>query len=250
MRVSEDALVATKAPGDIRGMFHDISPTYDFLNHLLSLNTDRRWRRLVACRLLERGTAEILDICSGTGDLALALSERAREIGARPRIAGVDFTPSMMRIGAGKFAAAVSRGMAAPHPSVGDAMRLPFASSRFDLVTVAFGIRNVADHRAGVAEMVRVCRDGGRVGILEFSQPRNAALRAAYNAYFFRVLPWVGRLISGSRAYTYLPKSVAKFPDGDEFCSILRGIAGGEVQAHPLTFGIATLYTARVRKAG
>lgn len=248
MRVPEDTLVSTKAPDDIRGMFHDISPTYDRLNHLLSLNTDKRWRRFVARRLVDAGTRDILDVCSGTGDLALAFGAQAGKLGFSPTVVASDFTPAMMRIGRRKFDAVAAAGAAAPHASVGDTVRLPFAASRFDVVGVAFGIRNVADHRAGIAEMSRVCRDGGRIAVLEFSQPRNAVLRGAYNLYFFRVLPWVGRMVSGSRAYTYLPKSVAKFPDGNEFAAMLGAIAGGEVERHPLTFGIATLYIARVRK--
>jgi demethylmenaquinone methyltransferase / 2-methoxy-6-polyprenyl-1,4-benzoquinol methylase len=248
MRVPEDTLVATKAPDDIRGMFHDISPTYDRLNHLLSLNTDKRWRRFVARKLVDEGTRDFLDVCSGTGDLALAFAERVKRLRLPAVIVGSDFTPAMMRIGRRKFADAARTGTTAPHASVGDTLRLPFAASRFDVVGVAFGIRNVADHRAGIAEMARVCRHGGRIAILEFSQPRNPVLRGAYNLYFFRVLPWVGRMISGSRAYTYLPKSVAKFPDGDEFSAMLSGISGGEVQRHLLSFGIATLYVAHVRK--
>ena len=249
-RTPEDALVATKAPRDIRGMFHDISRTYDFLNHLLSLNTDRRWRRFVARRLVTPDVRDVLDVCSGTGDLALAIAEQAVRVGGAPRVVGSDFTPSMMAIARDKFVRAAARSAVTPRPSVGDTMRLPFPYARFDLVTVAFGIRNVSDTAAGLAEMVRVCRTGGRVAVLEFSQPRNALLRGAYNLYFFTVLPWVGRIISGSRAYTYLPKSVARFPDGDEFARMLGAAAGGGVERHPLTFGIATLYVATVRRDG
>ena len=246
----EDALVATKAPRDIRGMFHDISRTYDFLNHLLSLNTDRRWRRFVARRVVTPDVREVLDVCSGTGDLALAIAEQAVRVGAAPRIVGSDFTPSMMAIARDKFGRTAARSAVTPLPSVGDTMRLPFPDARFDLVTVAFGIRNVSETAAGLAEMARVCRTGGRVAVLEFSQPRNALMRRAYNLYFFTVLPWVGRLISGSRAYTYLPKSVARFPDGDGFARMLGAAAGGPVETHPLTFGIATLYVATVRRDG
>lgn len=246
----EDALVATKAPRDIRGMFHDISRTYDFLNHLLSLNTDRRWRRFVARRVVTPDVREVLDVCSGTGDLALAIADQAVRVGAAPRIVGSDFTPSMMAIARDKFGRASARSAVTPLPSVGDTMRLPFPDARFDLVTVAFGIRNVSDTAAGLGEMARVCRTGGRVAVLEFSQPRNALMRRAYNLYFFTVLPWVGRLISGSRAYTYLPKSVARFPDGDGFARMLGAAAGGPVETHPLTFGIATLYVATVRRDG
>ncbi len=240
MTLNEDALVQSKSPAEIRGMFRDISPSYDFLNHLLSGNTDRRWRRFVARQVVRADTRAILDVCSGTGDLALALARRARELGAEPLVVGSDFTPAMMRIGRDKFLAAAGAAM----PSVGDTMRLPFPDCRFDVVTVAFGIRNVADPRAGLREMARVCRPGGTLAVLEFSHPANPLLRRLYYFYFFTVLPWVGRLISGSRAYTYLPKSVAKFPDRAEFSALLAEIAGGETKAFPLTFGIATLYVA------
>jgi demethylmenaquinone methyltransferase/2-methoxy-6-polyprenyl-1,4-benzoquinol methylase len=243
MRVSEDTLARTKAPRDIRGMFHEISPTYDFLNHLLSLNTDRRWRRFVAEKTLTRETRAILDVCSGTGDLALAYSRRARRMGTEPLVVGSDFTPAMVGIARRKFCGVPAH---APHASVSDTLHLPFPDACFDLVSVAFGIRNVADTRSGLLEMRRVCRPGGRIAVLEFSQPRNAVLRWLYSAYFFTVLPWIGRLISGSRAYTYLPKSVAGFPDRAAFSALLTEVAGCAAEASPLSCGIATLYVAEV----
>ena len=243
--VGEEGFVGTKRPSDIRGMFHDISPTYDFLNHLLSLNIDRRWRRFTARTVMTDRPARVLDVCAGTGDLAIELTNEARRREVATQVIAADFTPSMMRRGQAKFAQ-LQGDAPMPHPMVADTMHLPFPSGHFDLATVAFGIRNVTDVAAGLAEMARVCRSGGRVVVLEFSQPRNKAIAWCYNRYFFGVLPWVGRLISGSRAYTYLPKSVAKFPDGEEFSRLLSEATGGEVTLYPLTFGIATLYVSVV----
>ncbi len=239
--IGEERFVGTKRPSEIRGMFHDISPTYDFLNHLLSLNIDRRWRRFVARKVMTGNPARVLDVCAGTGDLAIELTNEARRCGFATKVTASDFTPSMMRRGKNKFEQ-MEGGDEIPRAMVADTMQLPFSTGSFDLATVAFGIRNVTDVSTGLAEMARVCRPGGRVAVLEFSQPRNRVIAWCYNRYFFGVLPWVGRLISGSRAYTYLPKSVAKFPDGDEFSRLLRQATGGEVTRHPLTFGIATLY--------
>ena len=247
--VGEERFVGTKRASDIRGMFHDISPTYDFLNHLLSLNIDTRWRRFTARKVMADRPVRVVDVCAGTGDLAIELSNEARRLGWVTQVTAADFTPSMMRRGQTKFAK-LQGGVARPHPMVADTMKLPFPTGSFDLATVAFGIRNVTDLGAGLAEMARVCRPGGRVAVLEFSQPRNKAIAWCYNRYFFGVLPWVGRLISGSRAYTYLPKSVAKFPDGEEFSRLLSQATGGEVTRHTLTFGIATLYISIVGKPG
>ncbi|MBX7246623.1 MAG: ubiquinone/menaquinone biosynthesis methyltransferase [Candidatus Sumerlaeaceae bacterium] len=241
----EDSLVQTKSAHDVRRMFHDISPTYDFLNHLLSFNTDKRWRRIVARHTVTSGVSRILDCCSGTGDLAIALGERAAKLGAKPLIVGSDFTASMMTRAKGKFAASVG----APKPSVGDTMHLPFPGNQFDLVTVAFGIRNVNDFSAGLREMARVCRPGGKVAVLEFSHPRNRLFSALYNFYFFNVLPWIGYLMTGTRAYRYLPKSVAKFPEGEEFATVLSEATGGVTNRIPLTFGVATLYISEKKKS-
>ena len=238
-------LVQTKAPAGVRQMFHDIAPTYDRLNHLLSLNIDRRWRAITAKRLIAPGVGRVLDVCSGTGDLALAFVGRAQELGLKPRIFSSDFTPAMCRLAQKKFEPLANR----PVALVADTTRLPFADNAFDLVSVAFGIRNVADLGAGLGDMVRVCRPGGTVAVLEFSHPRVAVVRQLYLFYFLKVLPMLGRLISGTRAYTYLPNSVRAFPDTEEFTLLLKQVAGGQTQAHRLTFGIATLYMATVQKA-
>ncbi|MBA2670520.1 MAG: class I SAM-dependent methyltransferase, partial [Gemmatimonadetes bacterium] len=149
----EDSLVRSKSPEGVRRMFSDIAPTYDFLNHFLSGGVDLWWRRVAARSLVSGDVGRILDICSGTGDLALALAARASRVGAAPLIVASDFTPAMMRLAGPKFLKGRNR---VPHPSVGDALHLPFGDSAFDLVTVAFGIRNVADLRTGLEEMVRV----------------------------------------------------------------------------------------------
>lgn len=228
-------------------MFDAISPTYDRLNHLLSLNIDKRWRRRAARKLITSETGSVLDVCSGTGDFALAFLQQARAIGTAPSLISTDFTPSMTARAKEKLSAQSADGQQ-PVTAVADTMNLPFPSSKFDLVTAAFGIRNVVALEDGIREMVRVCRSGGRIGILEFSHPKNPLFRGVYNFYFFRVLPWIGRIISRTRAYLYLPKSVARFPDTDEFAGLLGRIAGGKVTACRFTFGIATLYIAEVNK--
>lgn len=245
----EESLVRSKSPEGVRRMFSDIAPTYDFLNHLLSGGVDVWWRRVAAARLLTRDTDRVLDICSGTGDLTLALAARARQIGTTPLLMASDFTPAMTRLAAPKFARAFSR--SASHHllnSVGDALHLPVATSSFDLVTVAFGIRNVADLEKGLREMTRVARPGGTVAVLEFSHPRTPLFRWIYDFYFHQVLPRIGRALTGTRAYMYLPKSVASFPDTMEFASLLSRVTGTSAEARRLTFGIATLYTATVKK--
>lgn len=236
----EEQLVQNRTGAGVRQMFHDIAPTYDRLNHLLSCNIDKRWRARVAQLVVSAETKRILDVCAGTGDLAIAFANRAASVGTKPRIIAADFTPAMMRIGASKF----QQEKQPIVPLVADTLHLPFPDNSFDLVSVAFGIRNVSDYRAGLQEMARVCRPGGTIAVLEFSRPETHVLRHLYTFYFFKILPWIGRTITGTRAYTYLPNSVAAFPDRAEFAATLRNIATGAVVCQPLTFGIATLYIA------
>lgn len=238
--------MATKAPSEVRRMFDEISPTYDLLNHAFSMNIDKRWRTFTAKQLISSNVNHVLDCCAGTGDLALAMAAQAKKMNVKPVIIAGDFTPSMMRIAKGKFA--VGNNNAVPVPSVADTLNLPFQDSTFDVVTVAFGIRNVADLSRGLGEMVRVCRPGGRVAVLEFSQPRIPLLRAGFDFYFKTILPAIGSAVTGTRAYMYLSKSVAKFPDTAEFSELLGSISRGPVESHRLCFGIATLYIATVRK--
>ncbi|MEI7635649.1 MAG: ubiquinone/menaquinone biosynthesis methyltransferase [bacterium] len=228
-------------------MFHSISPVYDFLNHMLSMNMDRRWRAFAARVVCGVGKGRVLDACSGTGDLALAVARRAGRIGAKTFIVAADFTPSMMALARRKFESVNGGAMSvAPLPMIADTMRLPFADSCFDAVMVGFGIRNVADARAGLEEMARVCRRGGRVAVLEFSHPRNPVVARVYGFYFRRVLPVVGWLMTRRHAYGYLVRSVDAFPDGEDFSAMLAQATGGQVSRYPLTFGIVTLYVAGV----
>jgi demethylmenaquinone methyltransferase/2-methoxy-6-polyprenyl-1,4-benzoquinol methylase len=220
-------------------MFASISRRYDLLNHLLSLNQDKRWRRKVVETSGLREGAKVLDVCTGTADLALTYS---KGLGAGGLVVGTDFCPEMLDLGRRKLAREPDGGKVAL--TVADTLELPFADEVFDVVSVAFGIRNVSDLRTGMSEMARVIKQHGRVVILEFSLPENRLLRGIYMAYFTRLLPVIGRIISRARndAYTYLPSSVLEFPSGDELCSVMRGCGLSDVSARKLTFGIVTLY--------
>jgi len=235
--------VLDKRETRIRRMFGNIAPTYDLLNHLLSLNIDRYWRWRTTRLAPPAADGPILDLCTGTGDLALAYDRAA---GGTVPVVGADFCHEMLCRAVAK---AQRRGIADRLRFVeADAQRLPFADAQFQLTAVAFGLRNVTDTDRGLAEMVRVTRPGGRVVILEFSQPRHWLFGPLYRFYFRRILPWVGQLLSRSRdcAYNYLPASVMEFPDGAALAERLRGHGLIDVRWHPFTFGIATLYVGRV----
>lgn len=224
-----------KASGRIARMFDRIAPTYDALNHVLSANVDRAWRRR-AVRLLGAGpTDRVLDACTGTGDLALALRE-----GGAGEVVGCDFAPEMIRL-------AREKGGDAVRFEVADVLDLPFDGGTFDAATVAFGVRNFQDLGRGLAELGRVLRPGGRLLILEFSRPANALVRAVYETYALVVLPLVGNLLSGGadNAYAYLPRSVQTFPDAGALTRLLADAGFASVDVHPLTFGIATIHVAR-----
>jgi len=223
----------------IRRMFGHIAPSYDFLNHLLSLNVDHWWRRKTTQLVPPEGGAPILDLCTGTGDLALAYDRAA---GGQAPIVGADFCPEMLRLAEQKASRLKASGRIRFVEA--DAQHLPFANDEFQITTVAFGLRNVTDTDRGIAEMVRVTRPGGKVAILEFSQPRGPMFGRLYRFYFRYVLPLVGQVISRSRdnAYRYLPASVLEFPDGDALAERLRRHGLIDVHFHPLTLGIATLY--------
>jgi demethylmenaquinone methyltransferase/2-methoxy-6-polyprenyl-1,4-benzoquinol methylase len=233
------ANLVDKREARIRSMFGHIAPSYDFLNHLLSLNIDRYWRWRTTRLVPPRGTAPILDLCTGTGDLALAYDRAAR--GTAP-VVGADFCHEMLL----RAGAKTSKCGADPRIRFleADAQHLPFPADTFQIATVAFGLRNVTDTDRGIAEMVRVTQPGGRVAILEFSQPRGRLFGALYRFYFRTVLPWVGQMISRSQddAYRYLPASVMEFPDGEALAERLRRHGLTEVRWLPFTFGIATLY--------
>jgi len=224
-------------------MFAGIARRYDLLNHLLSANIDRRWRNLVADRLrpaLLHGT-RTLDVACGTGDLALTLSEAGRT-----SVTGLDFCRPMLEVAAQK-AAHRQRGI----PFIeADALSLPFAAETFDVVTIAFGLRNLASVEGGLLELLRVLRPGGSIAILEFSHPVVPGFRALFNFYFTRVLPRIGGLVSGSRgAYEYLPDSVSRFPDQKSLADLMGAVGFKEVKYQNLTGGIAALHTG-VRPGG
>ncbi|RPJ69456.1 MAG: bifunctional demethylmenaquinone methyltransferase/2-methoxy-6-polyprenyl-1,4-benzoquinol methylase UbiE [Acidobacteria bacterium] len=228
-----------KRPARVAGMFDAIAARYDFLNHLLSAGFDRGWRRRAIRSLRLRGGERVVDVCTGTGDVAL----EAAHTGAG-QVLGVDFAGEMLRLGVVK-ARDRKAGAGRVWLVRGDATRLPAASGSADATTAAFGIRNVEDPIRALAEMFRVLKPGGRLAILEFSIPRSRLVRALYLPYFRHVLPRIGRLVSGhGSAYTYLPVSVGAFIPPDVMCRLLGACGFNEVRATPLTFGVVTLYTA------
>jgi len=238
-----------KDPAKIAGMFDAIAAKYDLLNTVLSGGVDRywRWRAVRSLRLTGRETA--VDLCTGTADLVRALSRPGRA----GRVIGIDFSAAMLRHGLAKMQAAVAGASGRPAPrrlapyllARGDAMRIPLATSSADGLTIAFGIRNVKDHPAAVADCLRVLKPGGRLAILEISMPRIPILRQVYAWYFTRLLPRIGRLVSHhTDAYTYLPASVGAWVTPEAFSATLTGAGFAEVRAVPLTLGTVYLYTA------
>ena len=228
-----------KSGDRVKRMFGAIAGKYDRMNHLLSMNVDKYWRRWTVRKVPPSGSEPILDVCTGTGDLALAFW-RATD-GAVPIVA-TDFCPEMLDIGRQKKEAAGINGTLEFIEA--DTLQLPFSDDHFQLVTVAFGLRNVTDTQRGIEEMIRVCRPDGRVAILEFSMPRWQPFRSVYGWYFRSVLPRIGQLMTRSEdaAYSYLPDSVHEFPYGERLAELLRKAGLKEVQYFPLTLGIATLY--------
>jgi demethylmenaquinone methyltransferase / 2-methoxy-6-polyprenyl-1,4-benzoquinol methylase len=226
----------------VQRMFGEIAPHYDRMNHLLSLNIDRYWRWWTVKKLRPQPGEPILDVCTGTGDLAIAFQ---RATGGKSEIVAADFCREMLEIGRRKQAKA---GIGSELTFIeADAQNLPFAGDRFAIVSVAFGLRNVADTSRGLAEMTRVCRPGGQVAILEFSTPRWQPLKAIYLFYFHHVLPRVGQFFARNKsaAYEYLPATVAQFPDGEALAERMRAVGLKNVKYWPLTFGVATLYVGR-----
>ncbi|HTY58433.1 MAG TPA: bifunctional demethylmenaquinone methyltransferase/2-methoxy-6-polyprenyl-1,4-benzoquinol methylase UbiE [Bacteroidota bacterium] len=222
----------------VRSLFDSIAGRYDMLNHLLSGGIDTYWRWRAIRRLSHGAPARILDVATGTADFAIA----AARLGPR-EIVGVDLAWEMLLRGRDKIA---RRGLAGVITLLAsEAEHLPFAEGAFDAAVVAFGVRNFEDLHQGLAEMRRVLRAGGRLVVLEFSRPRVFPLRQIYLFYFLRVIPLIGRLVSGNReAYTYLPESVMAFPEGADFLSLLAKAGFRSPGAERLTFGIASVYTA------
>jgi len=253
-----------KSENRVRQMFAEIAPKYDLMNHLLSMNVDRWWRRRTVARLAPQPDWRVLDVCTGTGDLAIALLKRMLQgkkdqeaLAVRSgiwssteaeqadlsgcRVVASDFCRPMLEIGekkAQKFGANQLQFVEA------DSMQLPFPSNSFDLVTVAFGLRNVSDTLAGLQEMVRVCRAGGQVGVLEFTMPRLWPLSSLYRFYFLKVLPRVGQCFAKNRsdAYSYLPESVGQFPQYEELVAMMQQAGLRDTKFFPMTMGLATLY--------
>ena len=222
----------------VRTLFDAIAPRYDFLNHFLSLGIDILWRRR-AIRLLEPYKPQrILDVATGTGDLAI---EAAR---LQPKqIVGIDISQKMIDIGKEKIRAKNLESVISFE--IGNAEQLTYESNSFDAITVAFGVRNFSDLRKGLSEFYRVLHRGGVAIILEFSRPRHSPIARAYGLYSRYILPRIGGFVSRKRAaYEYLPNTIAEFPDGPEFCGILRDAGFSDVQHFQQTFGIATLYRA------
>ena len=234
-----------KSERRIRRMFGEISPKYDFLNHFLSGGTDRYWRWRTIRAVPPVGTAPILDVCTGTGDLAIAYWKKGNR---NVPVVGADFTHEMLVRAEKKGNAITRRRKAEPLAPLSfleaDAQRLPFADDSFQIVSVAFGLRNVTDTKQGLREMVRVCRSGGRIVILEFSLPRLQPFRFVYGLYFRHVLPRIGQLLARNRhgAYRYLPASVGEFPSGEALAERVRAAGASQVRYFPLTLGVATLY--------
>ncbi len=221
-------------------MFGAIAPRYDLLNHLLSLNIDRLWRRRAVGLLLEGvrpAPGRYLDLCSGTFDFALAL---ARRRGFAGMVVGCDFALPMLQRGRRKLAGAPVR------PVCGDALTLPFPSATFDGGTVGFGVRNLADLAGGLRALHRVLTPGARLVVLEFTTPRRQPLRGLYFIYFKRILPLVGRLVSGhDRAYTYLPASVLAFPEPAELAALMKEAGFSDVTWRTYTGGIVAAHAGR-----
>ncbi|NOY37845.1 MAG: bifunctional demethylmenaquinone methyltransferase/2-methoxy-6-polyprenyl-1,4-benzoquinol methylase UbiE [Chlorobi bacterium] len=217
-------------------MFDRIARRYDFLNHLLSMGIDRYWRRITIRELSGTSPEHVLDVATGTGDLAIALS---RKLGCK--VTGVDVSVNMMAYGEKKIARRKLTGKITFVKGVAEA--LAFDANTFDASTVAFGVRNFGDLEKGLKEILRVLKPGCPLAVLEFSMPRNRLLRGCYTFYLFHILPLAGKIISGDRqAYAYLPASIKTFPKGDDFAHIMQQVGYEDVWFRPLSYGIVTLY--------
>lgn len=217
-------------------MFDNISQRYDFLNHLLTLNIDKGWRKKVVKMAAENKPSHILDVATGTADLAIALGKAM----PKTQVIGADISPGMLRVGHEKVAKSTLKNV---ELKLGDGENLPFDDAYFDVVTVAFGVRNFENLEKGLADIYRVVKPGGKLIVLEFSQPEQKTLKAFYNFYFKNILPRIGKTVSkDARAYTYLPESVQAFPYGDAFIAKMREAGFDHNTAKTVTFGIATIY--------
>ena len=235
--VVPDASSNLSKKAQVAEMFNDIAPRYDFLNHFLSMGIDKGWRKKAIAQVMAVTPHTILDVATGTGDLAIAAA------GKGANITGVDIAEQMLQVGRKKIQALNLQNTI--QLQVADSEALPFATATYDAVMCAYGVRNFEHLHAGLKDMCRVLKPGGKVVILEFSKPARFPVKQLYNFYFKFILPLLGKIVSkNSKAYTYLPESVMAFPEGNDFCNALQQCGYINAKAQPLSFGITTLYTA------
>jgi len=216
-------------------MFNNIAPRYDLLNHLLSMGIDKIWRKRAIALLKNLQKPHVLDVATGTGDLAIALHKRLKT-----KVTGLDLSSEMLKVAEQKVAKLKLQDI---DLILGDSEHLPFETNTFDAVTVAFGVRNFENLEKGLAEMMRVIKPNGKMVILEFSKPSGFPMKQIYGFYFSVILPFWGGLISRDKAaYTYLPESVSQFPEGKVFMDLLSSLGMINVKQYRQTFGIATIY--------
>lgn len=229
-----------KKSDNVAAMFNSIAAKYDFLNHFLSLGIDKLWRRRLVKQLAKSNPRQVLDIATGTGDLAIQLAKHHKSVS----ITGVDISENMLSIGREKILKRKLEGRI--NLKQANSMSLPFADSEFDAAMVAFGVRNFEDLSKGITEIHRVLKAGGNLYVLEFSMPSRFPMRNLYRFYFRKVLPFVGGIVSGSKsAYTYLPESVFAFPEKEKFVEIMANAGFKNCSYKRLTFGVASIYVGR-----
>ena len=225
----------------IEQLFDGIAPDYDRMNHLMSFNADRRWRKVAVRHIADTSEPlQVLDLATGTGDFAIAI---AQKLTTGSHVTGIDLSEKMLELGRGKVTV---EGLSERVDLLrGNAEQLPFADESFDRVSVAFGVRNYENLQKGLSEACRVLRAGGKLVVLELSYPDNRFLLWCYKVYALKALPWFGELISGERtAYTYLPESILRFPKGEAFRALLRAAGFGHVTEKKLSFGVCRMYVA------
>ena len=228
----------------IRDMFTSITQKYDFLNHLLSMNIDKVWRKKAVRMMDLTKETSVLDIATGTGDVAIEIMKQSTN---KLHVVGVDFTQEMLKLAIKKTS--VKKETSSFDFVNAPAEALPLKDNTFDYCTIAFGIRNVVDKMMALKEMARVLKPNGKVVILEFSKPKNKTFNAIYSRYFMNILPTVGGLFSKKNAYTYLPDSVSKFPSNEKFVEMMEFAGFEDITVKPLTFGIASIYTGKSKSA-